>query len=220
MGKLDKLSIFGIFLSITTILGGNFLGGGSLGGLINFPALFIVLGGTIGACLLQTPLSVFLRAIELLAWIFSPPVINMGDVVQSVSRWGKVARQEGLLGLERVAEGESNLTAKKGLQLLVDGAEPEVIRQILEAEVISCQKEELRSAKVLESMGGYAPTVGIIGAVMGLIHVMGHLSDPSQLGQGIATAFVATIYGVAFANLFFIPAANKLKMITISCLIM
>lgn len=213
MDNLDRLSIFGVILSISTIIIGNYLGGGSLSGLFNFSALLIVLGGTLGASLLQTPLSVFQRAIAILPWIFNPPKLHLIDVVHSVSRWGKVARQEGLLGLERIAEKEKTTTAKKGLQLLIDGTEPEVIRQVLESEVIAIQKEELQSAKVFESMGGYAPTVGIIGAVMGLIHVMGHLSDPSQLGHGIATAFVATIYGVSFANLFFIPCANKLKII-------
>ncbi len=126
-------------------------------------------------------------------------------------RWSEIARREGLLGLEIVVDEEKDAFAKKGMQLLVDGAEPEIIRDILMVELEALESKQLHSAKVFESMGGYAPTIGIIGAVMGLIHVMQNLSDPSKLGAGIATAFVATIYGVGLANLFFIPVAAKLK---------
>ncbi|HCB43779.1 MAG TPA: flagellar motor protein, partial [Pseudomonas sp.] len=120
-------------------------------------------------------------------------------------------RKEGLLGLESLADMEADPFARKGLQLLVDGSEPEALRSILEVELVNREHADLMAAKVYESMGGYSPTIGIIGAVMGLIHVMGNLADPSRLGAGIAVAFVATIYGVALANLFLLPVAAKLK---------
>jgi len=116
-----------------------------------------------------------------------------------------------LLGLEAIAEAETNVFAKRGLQLLVDGSEPEAIRAILEVEISVKEHHENQAAKVYEGMGWYAPTVGILGAVMGLIHVMQNLADPSKLGSGIAVAFVATIYGVGFANLLCLPLANKMK---------
>ena len=125
--------------------------------------------------------------------------------------WARVARKNGLLGLEKVAMTEAASYSKKGLQLLVDGNEPEQIRTVMELELYARERRNIEAAKVYEAMGGYAPTIGIIGAVMGLIHVMGNLADPSMLGGGIAVAFVATIYGVGIANLFFIPTANKLQ---------
>ena len=120
---------------------------------------------------------------------------------------------EGLLGLEGVADTEPDSYSRKGLQLLVDGVEPETIRSVLEVDYLTQESRDIEAAKVFESMGGYAPTIGIIGAVMGLIHVMGNLADPGQLGSGIAVAFVATIYGVASANLVLLPIASKLKAI-------
>jgi chemotaxis protein MotA len=125
------------------------------------------------------------------------------------------ARKEGLLGLESVADLERDDYARKGLQLLVDGAEPEAIRSILEVDLYNQEGRDIQAAKVFESMGGYAPTIGIIGAVMGLIHVMGNLADPSKLGSGIAVAFVATIYGVGFANLLLLPIASKIKAVAL-----
>ena len=126
-----------------------------------------------------------------------------------------VARKDGLLGLESIADLEVDHFSRKGLQLLVDGAEPEAIRSIMEVDLITQEGRDLQAAKVYEGMGGYAPTIGIIGAVMGLIHVMGNLADPSQLGSGIAVAFVATIYGVGLANLLLIPIGNKLKSVVL-----
>jgi chemotaxis protein MotA len=130
-----------------------------------------------------------------------------------VVKWSALARKEGLLGLEDVMDKEVDAFSLKGLQLLVDGNEPEIIRDCLDVELISREHFDMQAAKVFEAMGGYSPTIGIIAAVLGLIHVMQNLSDPSMLGAGIATAFVATIYGVGFANLLFLPMANKLKAI-------
>lgn len=210
---MDVLSLIGLILAFVAIVGGNFLEGGHVGALLNGPAGLIVLGGTLAAALLQSPLPAFKRALQILRWIFFPPRVDLASGIDRVVNWSLTARKEGLLGLEGVADAEPDPYARKGLQLLVDGAEPESIRSILEVDFLTQESRDIQAAKVFESMGGYAPTIGIIGAVMGLIHVMGNLADPSQLGNGIAVAFVATIYGVASANLILLPIANKLKAI-------
>src|SRR6218665_424146 len=210
---MDVLPLMGIILAFSAIIGGNFLEGGHLGALLNGPAALIVVGGTVAACLLQTPMSAFKRAIQIFIWILFPPRIDLAGGIDRVVSWSLTARKEGLLGLETVADTEPDAYSRKGLQLLVDGAEPEAIRSILEVDFLTQESRDIQAAKVFESMGGYAPTIGIIGAVMGLIHVMGNLADPSKLGSGIAVAFVATIYGVASANLVLLPIASKLKSI-------
>ena len=210
---MDVLSLIGVILAFVAIIGGNYLEGGHVGALINGPAALIVIGGTLGAAFIQAPMNVFKRALAILGWIVFPPRIDLVGGINSVVGWSMTARKEGLLGLESVADVEADPYARKGLQLLVDGAEPEAIRSILEVDLYTQEARDIQAAKVFESMGGYAPTIGIIGAVMGLIHVMGNLADPSQLGSGIAVAFVATIYGVASANLILLPIASKLKSI-------
>lgn len=208
---MDVLSLIGVILAFIAILGGNYLEGGHVSSLMNGPAALIVIGGTLGACLLQTQVSIFKRAMASLRWIFLPPSIDLAGGVNRVVGWSMTARKEGLLGLEPLADSEMDPYARKGLQLLVDGTEPETIRSIMEVDLLTQENRDIQAAKVFESMGGYAPTIGIIGAVMGLIHVMGNLADPGMLGSGIAVAFVATIYGVGFANLLLLPIANKLK---------
>ncbi|GAA5316934.1 MAG: flagellar motor protein [Candidatus Pelagadaptatus aseana] len=209
---MDILSIIGVILGFAALIGGNFIEGGTLQSLINGPAALIVIGGTVGAALLQTPWSQLRRALEVFPWVFKPPANMFQDGLSRVVRWSVAARKEGLLGLETIAETEKDPFARKGLQLLVDGSEPESIRRVMETELVIQEQRDLDSVRFYESMGGYSPTIGIIGAVMGLIHVMRNLADPNELGPGIAIAFVATIYGVAFANLFLLPVANKLKM--------
>ncbi len=210
---MDVLSLVGVILALVAIIGGNYLEGGHAGALLNGPAALIVIGGTLGAAFLQTPMSVFKRSLVVIRWIIFPPQIDLAGGINRVVGWSMAARKEGLLGLEPIADSEPDAYARKGLQLLVDGAEPEAIRSILEVDLYTQEARDFQAAKVFESMGGYAPTIGIIGAVMGLIHVMGNLADPSQLGGGIAVAFVATIYGVGFANLLLLPIGNKLKSI-------
>ena len=208
---MDMLSLVGLVMAFVAIIGGNYLEGGHVGALINGPAALIVFGGTFGAALLQTPVSHFKRAIQIVSWVIFPPNVNMPDAINRVIGWSMTARKDGLLGLESVAEAELDLYSQKGLQLLVDGMESEGIRSILEVDLYTQEDRDLQAAKFYECMGGYAPTIGIIGAVMGLIHVMGNLADPSQLGSGIAVAFVATIYGIGSANLLFLPVASKIK---------
>ena len=143
--------------------------------------------------------------------VFRPPRLPVEETIQKIVEWSKIARRDGLLGLENATRMEKDRFVRKGVELLVDGNEPEVIRNVMEVELDSRESMDMQATKVFESMGGYAPTIGILGAVMGLIHVMQNLGDPEKLGGGIATAFVATIYGVGLANLFLLPFANKLK---------
>tara|TARA_B100002019_G_scaffold290309_1_gene307698 strand:- start:826 stop:1563 length:738 start_codon:yes stop_codon:yes gene_type:complete len=208
---VDILTLIGVIIGFAAIIGGNFLEGGHIDALLNGPAAIIVLGGTIGAAVLQTPKNVLLKSLSIFIWIIKPPSQNFSEIQKQIIKWAEVSRKNGLLGLENLASNNKDPFIKKGLQLLIDGKEPDQIRAVLELELCSTEQNNIDASKVYEAMGGYAPTIGIIGAVMGLIHVMGNLSDPSMLGGGIAVAFVATIYGVGIANLFLIPVANKLQ---------
>lgn len=210
---IDILSLLGLLVAFGAILGGNLLEGGRVGSLLQLTAFVIVIGGTLGAVLLQTPLKVFLQASRMLLWVFRPPALNAEQQVESIVEWCHLARKEGLLGLETLSEELEDPFSRKGLQLLVDGREPEAIRAIMEVELDSLEDRAMQAAKTFEAAGGYAPTIGILGAVMGLIHVMQNLADPAKLGEGIAVAFVATIYGVGSANLLLLPIAGKLKAI-------
>ncbi len=208
---MDPLSLVGIVIGFSAIVAGSVLEGGSPAFLVNGPALIIVLGGTLGAILLQTPPQMFWRGIKMTVWIINPPSINLERQIKKIVHWSILARKEGLLGLENEIDREKDGFVRKGLQLLVDGNETETIREALELEMIIKEQHALSAARLFEAMGGYAPTLGIMGAVLGLIQVMQNLNDPERLGQGIAIAFVATIYGVGLANLLFLPVANKLK---------
>lgn len=208
---MDILTLIGIAVAMGAILGGNILEGGHTDSLMQLTAFLIVFGGTVGALMIQVQMDIFLRALRMVMWIFTPPKLAPGEAIEKIVNWSNIARKEGLLGLEAITESEDDAFARKGLQLLVDGSEPETIRSILEVELDTKEHTDTQAAKVYEAMGGYAPTVGILGAVMGLIHVMNNLADPTKLGSGIAVAFVATIYGVGLANIFFLPIGNKLK---------
>ena len=207
---MDRISVVGLLLGMAAIVGGQVLEGGHVGSLLQPTAFLIVVGGTLGAVMLQSPLSVFREGIRMAKWVFVPPVIDPARQIAEIVRWSNVARKEGLLSLEAYIATVKDQFAVKGLHLLVDGAEPERLREVLEVEITALESRLKSAAKVWEAAGGYAPTIGILGDVMGLIHVMENLSDPSKLGSGIAVAFVATIYGVGAANLVFLPIARKL----------
>jgi chemotaxis protein MotA len=207
---MDKISLAGLLIGLTAILGGQVLEGGHLASLLQPTAFVIVIGGTLGAVMLQSPLQVFIHGVKMAKWIFLPPPVAPQALIANIVRWSQIARKEGLLVLEREVDKVGDAFMAKGLQLLVDGVEPGRLRDVLDVEITSWEGELKAAAKIWEAAGGYAPTIGIIGAVMGLIHVMENLSDPSKLGGGIAVAFVATIYGVGSANLIFLPAAKKL----------
>jgi chemotaxis protein MotA len=208
---MDILSVIGILVGFGSILLGNLLDGGAISSLINGPALIIVIGGTLGATLLQFPPRIVLRSLRMLVWVFKPAEMDLEGQIAQIVEWSHLARKRGLLGLEELLDEIEDPFIQMGLQLLVDGKEPEAITEALELEINIRENHDYQAARLFEAMGGYAPTIGILGAVMGLIHVMENLSDPAMLGKGIATAFVATIYGVASANLIFLPIANKLK---------
>ena len=208
---MDKISVLGLVLGIVAIVGGQVLEGGHVGSLSQPTALLIVLGGTMGAVMLQSPYATFIRGVKMVRWVWYPPVVDHQQLIKQIASWSQVSRREGLLALENVMNQLKDDFARKGLQLLVDGAEPERLREVLEVEINTYEQELKLSARIWEAAGGYSPTIGILGAVLGLIHVMENLSEPSKLGAGIAVAFVATIYGVGLANLVFLPMANKLK---------
>ena len=208
---MDIISIIGITLGLAAILIGQALEGGSIGSLMQFTAFMIVIGGTLGAVMLQSNMRVFLDGLSMLRWVIQPPVITPRKTLETILEWSHLARRGGLLALEPLIEQQTDLFHRRGLQLLVDGAEPEVLRETLEVDLQAYETHHTEAAKIWLAAGGYSPTIGILGAVMGLIHVMENLSDPSKLGSGIAVAFVATIYGVGGANLFYLPIAGKLR---------
>lgn len=209
----DILTVVGLVLALVAIFGGVVAKGSSLAALYNGAAIIIVIVGTLAAALIQARMQVFMHAMKQLPWIISAPSEDAEAMVEKVIDWSQTARKAGLLGLEPMVAKESDELVVKGLQLLVDGTDAEVIRSILEVDVSNREEFDVQGAKVFESMGIYAPTLGIIGAVMGLMAVMQNLAEPEKLGPGIAAAFTATIYGIGLANLFFLPVANKLKMI-------
>jgi chemotaxis protein MotA len=211
--RIDFNSVVGILLAFIAILVGQVLEGGHIDSLMQVAAFIIVVGGTVGAVLLQSPINVFINGLRMSIWVIFPPSVSTQSVITQVVDWSNIARKDGLLALDAYIHTIQDPLAKKGLQLLVDGSEPEKLREVLEVESYTLEAFQRQSAKIWDAAGGYAPTIGILGAVLGLIHVMENLADPEKLGSGIAVAFVATIYGVALANLIFLPIANKLKSI-------
>ncbi|HVC21306.1 MAG TPA: flagellar motor protein [Vicinamibacterales bacterium] len=210
--RVDFTSVAGVPISLGLILLGQAIEGGSAGSLLQATAALIVFGGTLGAVLLSFSLADVQRAVKGLRTVFlwdgEPPE----RTIDTVLRYAKRARKEGIMSLEDDLAKVDDPFLQKGLRLAVDGTDPHAVREMLEIENQSREEHDEIPAKVFESGGGYAPTVGILGAVLGLIHVMQNLADPSKLGAGIAVAFVATVYGVGSANLIFLPIATKLKM--------
>ena len=211
---MDRSSIGGLLLAILAILVGQSLDGGQLSSLLQPSAFIIVFFGTIGAVLLQSRMTNFVEALKQLRRVFLIEVDDREQLANRVIRWSTTARKEGTLRLEADMQQEKNPLAQKGLRLIIDGVAPHKIREMCLNDLNMYENRQRGAIKVWDSAGGYAPTIGILAAVMGLMHVMEKLADPSLLGSGIAVAFVATIYGVSLANLFFIPIANKLKTIT------
>jgi chemotaxis protein MotA len=209
---VDFASLIGLALALAGLVVGHTLDGGRFASLIQPAAFAIVVVGTFGAVLLQSDARTFRRGMRMLRWVFVPPPSRRAPLSREIALWSHAARRDGLLSLEQFT-GTKDLFARKGLRLVVDGIAPDKIRGMLEMEVTAHEFAERQAARVWEAAAGYAPTIGILGAVLGLIHVMENLSDPARLGSGIAVAFVSTVYGVGLANLFFLPVANKLKAI-------
>lgn len=208
---MDKLSLLGIVIAFAALIGGYAIEGGVLSTLFHLPAFIIVFGGTLGAVLLQSPHRHFVDAIKFLPWIFTSPAQHGRRQIEQVKKWAAQARQDGVLSLEHAALAQPDAFTSRALQLLVDGVEPHSLRDSLEIELTAQKERFFSAARVYEAMGGYSPTIGILGAVLGLIQAMSALSDPDKLGAGVATAFVATIYGVALANFVYLPIAGKMK---------
>ena len=208
---MDLLTIGGILLAILAILGGQALEGGSAGSLMQLTAGIIIVGGTLGATMVSYPKADFLRGMKMAKAVFINQPPKLGELLVQIVEMATVARRDGVLALEGKLATIDDPFLKRAISFLVDGVDGLVARTALEAQIDAEAEESTIAAKVFETAGGYSPTVGILGAVLGLIHVMENLSDPSKLGPGIAVAFVATVYGVGLANLLLLPMASKLK---------
>ncbi|RJP55235.1 MAG: flagellar motor protein [Deltaproteobacteria bacterium] len=207
---MDRASVMGIIFGIAAIVGGNLFEGGRLDSIMQLTAAVIVFGGTFGAVLLSFPLRDILKAISSLRDIFMDGKTNPETSINSIIRYSNIVRRKGLIALEPEISKIKDYFLRKALKLAVDGMGPKILKEAMEQENLTYEEERRRIARVFETAGGFAPTIGIIGAVLGLIQVMENLSDPSRLGSGIAVAFVATIYGVGSANLILLPISKKL----------
>jgi len=209
---MDKSSFGGLILALGGILLGLTLEGGKIAQIMQPTSAMMVVGGTIGAVMLQFPLSVVLQAFGRLGSVFfvknADPSAQIGQMVAFANK----ARKDGVVSLDSEVQKITDPFLKKSLMLAVDGTEPQELRKMMELDLDNKAEHEEHIPKVFEAAGGFAPTVGIIGAVLGLIQVMQHLDDINEVGKGIAVAFVATIYGVGLANLFFLPSSGKIKM--------
>ena len=208
---MDLGTLLGIVVALAGILGGQAIEGGSLLQILQPTAALIVFGGTFGATMICFPMSVLKQAAADLLHVFKEDQIRPGEVIDQVIKFTNKARREGIISLEKEASEVKDDFFRKSLMMAIDGSEPKELRQTMEVELQYMDERGEHSAKVYEAAGGYSPTIGIIGAVLGLIQVMQHLDNIDEVGKGIAVAFVATIYGVASANIFFLPAAGKLK---------
>ena len=209
--EVDLSSWIGTGLGILAVGLGQWLSGGSLGQLIQFAALFVVIGGTLAATLLAHSASDILQALRALPLVYKESRPDDSPLIEEIIRLAVLARKEGVLALEPERAGIHDPLLRKSIKYVIDGFDPGAVREILEAEIRRSEDQEARAAQVFESAGSYAPTIGTLGAVLGLIQVMARLSDPTKIGEGIAVAFVATLYGVVLANLLLLPWAAKLK---------
>jgi len=209
---MDKASISGVFLAVAGIGAGLVIEGGNIGQILQPTAALIVFGGTLGAVLLQFPLTTVLTAFRSLAHLFAVPRKHDAELVNLMVSFANKARRNGMVSLDADLKSIQDPFLKQTLMLAVDGTEPADLRKIMRVSLDSTTEDEERLPSVFESAGGFSPTIGILGAVLGLIQVMQHLDNISEVGRGIAVAFVATIYGVGIANLFFLPLAGKMRL--------
>jgi len=210
---LSKSTLGGISLAVAGIAVGLFLDGGKVAQLVQPTAALIVFGGTFGAVLVQFPISVVKQALAMLRTVFMGTKDPAAQIIDDLTRYSVKARRSGLVSLDADLESVEDPFMKKALTLAVDGTRPVELRQRMEFEMESLADKEDLLPKVFEAAGGFAPTIGIIGAVIGLIQVMQRLENINEVGKGIAVAFVATIYGVGSANIFFLPCAGRIKIL-------
>ena len=208
---MDKATLVGLVLAIGGVLLGLMLEGGNLGQVLQPTAALIVFCGTLGAILIQYPLAVAVKAFRRLAQVFVEPAQDAQSTIELLVRYTNLARREGIISLDKELDTIHEPFLHRALMLAVDGTDPEELRKIMELELDNKEEQEEKIPQLFESAGGFAPTIGIIGAVLGLIQVMQHLDKIDEVGKGIAVAFVATLYGVGAANLILLPAAGKLK---------
>jgi chemotaxis protein MotA len=210
-GKLDMATCGGLVLAVAAIVGGLLLEGGSIKDISQVTAAFIVLGGTVGAVMVTTPVSVLIGAVKKLPQVFVDNAQSVDAVLEEIIQYATKARKSGIVSLEQDADAIKNPFLKKALNLAIDGMELKELRKMMELEISVEEQRTVAECKVYEAAGGYAPTIGIIGAVLGLIQVMKNLADIAEVGRGIGVAFVATVYGIGVANVFFLPAGAKIK---------
>lgn len=208
---MDIAALIGTIFGIFCILLGQALEGGSITQLIQVTAAFIVIGGTAGAVFLSFPLDDFKTALQCIHMVYFGKTPNFENLISEIVAYAQKARKEGVIILEKEAKNASHPLLTLGLEAVADGADPTLVRDMMETHYSQYQEKMLAGSKLMESAGGFSPTLGIIGAVLGLIQVMQNLSDPAKLGAGIAVAFVATVYGLVLANLFMIPYATRAK---------
>ena len=209
---MDKASIGGVVLAVAGIIAGLLIEGGNLGQILQPTAALIVFGGTMGAVLLQFPLTTVVGAFRSLGHVFAAPRKHDAKLIRQMIDFTNKARRQGLVSLDADLQSIEDPFLKQALMLAVDGTEPVELRKIMRVSLDSITEDEERLPAVFESAGGFSPTIGILGAVLGLIQVMQHLDNITEVGRGIAVAFVATIYGVGIANLFFLPFAGKMRL--------
>jgi chemotaxis protein MotA len=208
---MDKATIIGLVLGIGGILGGQVLEGGKVGSILQATAAIIVFGGTLGAVFISYPFHEVLGAFKGIRTVIREPLQDPYQIIDQITGYANKARKEGILSLEKEIKNIQDPFLAKALTMAVDGVEPNTIREAMDTELEYLNEHGKMPSKVFKAMGGYSPTIGILGAVLGLIHVMENLSDPSKLGAGIAVAFVATVYGVGLANILFLPISTKLE---------
>ncbi|MCL4852783.1 MAG: flagellar motor protein [Bryobacteraceae bacterium] len=209
--RLDLATLGGLIVAFGGIVGGLILEGGAIGDITQPTGAMIVLGGTLGAVMVTTPLNVLLGAIKRLKIVFLEEIHSPAAVIEEIIEFATKARKNGIVSLEQDAESVQEPFLRKALNLAVDGTDLQEIRKMMELELTLEEQHAEAEAKVFESAGGYSPTIGIIGAVLGLIQVMKHIDQPSEVGHGIGVAFVATVYGLLLANVFLLPMGNKIK---------
>ena len=209
---MDKATIIGLVMGLGAVLGGQVLEGGSIHSIMQLTAAIIVFGGTFGAVFLSYPFHNVLGAFKDIRLIIKEPLKDPSVIISQITQYANKARREGILSLEKELKDINDPFLSKALNMAVDGIEPNTIRETMETELEYLDEHGKVNSKVFKAAGGYAPTIGILGAVLGLIHVMENLNDPTKLGSGIAVAFVATVYGVGSANLLFLPISTKMEM--------
>ena len=208
---MDVLSVLGLVVVSIAILGGWLVGGGTFDMFFNGPTIVILFGGIFGAAMIQSQISIFVYALKMMLWVIFPPRLGAQQNIKKIIQWSNIARKEGLLGLENIAESEEDLFARKGLQLLVDGNDPEVIQRVMQVEINSKHQYNLEATRIVESMGRYSFIVGVVAAVIGLTQITAEISNPQVLARGIETSLVALVYGFGLAQFIFIPFAKKLN---------